>query len=54
METIKLLTRGHQSKISIMHLYVEGGLQGSGLVTAGGLQMGVSHIGLRTPQHRML
>lgn len=53
-QTIKLLTRGHPCKISIMDLYMEKGLGTSGLVTAGGLQMGVSHIGLSTPQHRML
>lgn len=33
---------------------MERGLGPSGLVTAAGLQMGVSHIGPSTPQHRML
>lgn len=52
--TREILTRGHPCKIFVMDLYIEKGLGTSGLVTAAGLQMGVSHIGLSTPQHRML
>ena len=52
-----LLTEGHPCEILIVGLYIEcvcvWGGGGSGLLTAAGLQMGVSHIGPNTPQHRV-